>query len=173
MSDSADHVNDALEQDAELEQEYEDFWADACIRAGLNPSRPYFGPNPVDSIRPPAWSFGADSATADALLALVLASALWDYEAAGEPLPQAGSLAIVTDGVGHPRALIRTNDVRVVPFGEVTEAHAHAEGEGDRSLAHWRQAHERFFRHHAGNERGFEPDMPVVLETFEVLVPRR
>lgn len=169
-----------FDRDQQLEQEYEDFWADACIRAGLNPSRPYFGPNPVDSVRPPAWSFGADPETADRLLALVLAGkktatagSVWDYEAFGEPLPQVGSLAIVTDGAGHPRALIRTDEVRVVPFDEVDEAHAAAEGEGDLSLAYWRRVHEAFFTEHAENERGFEPDMPVVLEAFELLVPKR
>lgn len=166
--------------DDQLEAEYDAFWADASIRAGLNPSRVYFGPNPTDALRPPAWSFGADPATADALLALVLAgtktataSALWDYEAAGEEPPAAGTLSIVTDGAGHPRALIQTTSVRVVPFGEVDEAHAYAEGEGDRSLAHWRAVHQRYFTDHAENDRGFEPDMPVVLEAFEVLVPRR
>lgn len=169
-----------FDPDTGFEAEYEAFWADASIRAGLNPSRVYMGPNPTDALRPPAWSFGADAATADRLLALVLdgtktatASALWDYEATGEQLPQSGTLSIVTDGAGHPRALIRTTDVRVVPFDEVPEAHAAAEGEGDRSLSHWRRVHRRHFTEHAENERGFEPDMPVVLESFELLVPRR
>lgn len=167
-------------RDAELEREYDDFWADASIRAGLNPSKVYFGPNPADSLRPPAWSFGADAATADRLLGLVLsgrktatASALWDYEAAGESLPEPESLSILTDGAGHPHALIRTAEVRVVPFDEVDEAHAYAEGEGDRSLAHWRRVHRAFFTKYAEHDRGFALDMPVVLETFEVLVPRR
>ncbi len=165
--------------DDPFEAEYAQFWADASIRAGLNTSKPYFGPNPTDSVRPPAWSFGADTASADALLALVLdgtktatASALWDYEATGEPLPRSGNLSIVTDGAGHPRALIRTTDVRIVPFGEVDEAHARAEGEGDRSLSHWRRVHREYFTEHAEHGRGFAQDMPVVLESFEMLVPR-
>ena len=56
-------------------------------------------------------------------------------------------------------------------FDEVTAEHARAEGEGDRSLAHWRAMHERFFREHADHDRQFSPTMPVVLERFEVLVP--
>ena len=63
---------------------------------------------------------------ADALLALVLdgtktatASALADYEATGEPLPEVGTLGILLDGAGHPRALIETTEVGVVAFGEV------------------------------------------------------
>jgi uncharacterized protein YhfF len=55
----------------------------------------------------------------------------------------------------------------VVPFDEVDEEHARLEGEGDRSLAHWRTDHERFFSE--ASARGFEPDMPVVLERFEVI----
>ena len=64
------------------------------------------------------------------------ASSLWDYEAEGEPLPTAGDLSILLDGRGEPRAVLRTTDVHVAPFGEVGAGHARAEGEGDRSLAH-------------------------------------
>ena len=160
-------------------EEIETFWADARVKAGLNTSRPYFGPNALDSVTPPAWSFGADAAQADELLRLVLggvktatASALWDYEAEGEEPPAPGALSIVLDSAGHPRALLQTTAVRVVPFEEVDEAHAYAEGEGDRSLARWREVHRRFFTENASHDRGFAPDMPVVLEEFEVLVPR-
>lgn len=93
---------------------------------------------------PDAWAFGATSEQADELLGLVLAgtktgtaSSLWDYEAEGEPLPTAGDLSILQDGRGEPRAVIRSTDVHVVPFRGVDAEHAHAEGEGDRSLAHW------------------------------------
>ncbi len=123
---------------------------------------------------PPAWAFGGSSEEADELLQLVLegtktatASALWDYEAEGEALPEVGSLSILLDGQGHPRALINTTAVAVAPFDEVDEEHARLEGEGDRSLGHWRAAHERFFSQ--VSSRGFEPDMPVVLERFAVI----
>lgn len=154
------------------------FWMDAKIRAGLNPASAYTGPNSSDSVPPPAWSFGADPTQADELLDLVLAgkktataSALWDYEAEGDELPTSGELSIILDGRGEPRALIRLVDVRVVPFDAVDEAHAYAEGEGDRSLGHWRDVHRRFFTEHRSHDRGFSDDMPVVLERFEVLVP--
>ena len=97
------------------------------------------------------------------------ASAEWDYEAEGEELPEVGTLGIVVDGSGTPRALLVTTRVRVVPFDEVDAAHAAAEGEGDLSLHYWREVHERFFTDHASHDRGFRPDMPVVLEDFEVL----
>ena len=50
---------------------------------------------------------------------------MWDYEAVGESLPEAGDLSIVLDGAGHPRALIATTDVRIVPFDEVDEGSPH------------------------------------------------
>ena len=97
------------------------------------------------------------------------AGALWDYEAEGEDLPEPGALAIVTDGRGIPHALIATTRVDVVPFDEVSAEHAFLEGEGDRSLATWRQVHERFFTESAVHDRGFRSDMPVVLQRFTVL----
>ena len=49
-------------------------------------------------VPPAAWSFGATPEQADELLDLVLdgtktatASALWDYDADDEPLPEAGA----------------------------------------------------------------------------------
>lgn len=152
------------------------FWNDAKHRAKLTSMPGYFGANPTEAVPPPAWSFGATPEHADELLDLVLegtktatASALWDYEAEDEPLPEIGTLGIVLDSDGRPRALLATTEVRVVPFDEVDAQHAHDEGEGDRSLAHWRRVHEDFFTAYAAHEHGFRPDMPVVLERFEVL----
>jgi len=126
-----------------------------------------------------AWAFGATPAHADGLLALVLAgvktgtaSSMWDYEATGDRMPQVGDLSVILDGAGEPRAVIETTDLRVVPFGEVDAEHAHAEGEGDRTLAHWRAVHERFWREHSDNPRGYEPDMPVLCERFRLVYPR-
>jgi uncharacterized protein YhfF len=152
----------------------EAFWELARFHAKLNSAPTYFGPTTLEVVPPPAWAFGASPEEADELLRLVLdgtktatASALWDYQAEGEALPEVGSLSILLDGSGHPRALINTTAVTVVPFDEVGEEHARLEGEGDRSLASWRDAHERFFGQ--VSSRGFEPDMPVVLERFEVV----
>ena len=154
----------------------EAFWELARFHARLNVAPSYFGPTTLEVVPPPAWSFGATPEQADELLALVLngtktatASAGWDYEAEGESLPQAGTLGIILDGRGHPRALIETTAVETVPFDEVDEEHAFLEGEGDRSLAHWREVHKRFFTENAGHDRGFTPDMPVVLERFRVV----
>ncbi len=152
------------------------FWQVAKMRAKLNPTGYYTGERPLGSLPPPAWAFGATPEQADELLALLLAgtktatsAALWDYEAEGEDLPTPGALGIVTDGRGVPHALVVTTQVEIVPFDEVSAEHAYLEGEGDRSLATWREVHERFFTEHAVHKHGFSRDMPVVLERFAVL----
>lgn len=127
---------------------------------------------------PGAWAFGATPDHADSLLALVLAgtktgtaSLLWDYEATGDPQPYLGELSIILDGSGTPRAVIETTSLRTVPFDQVDAAHAHAEGEGDRTLDYWRAAHERYWRAYAENPRGFGSDMPVICELFRLVHP--
>ena len=98
------------------------------------------------------------------------ASSLRDYEADGGPLPEVGELSIILDGSGAPRAVLETTEVVTVPFDQVTAEHARSEGEGDRTLAAWRQIHERFWTEHS--DGGFAPDMPVVCERFRLIHPR-
>ncbi|GAA4157369.1 ASCH domain-containing protein [Gryllotalpicola daejeonensis] len=143
-----------------------EFWARARAEVPMLPAS-----------QPEAWAFGATAQQADELLALVLAgvktgtaSSAWDYEAEGEPLPAVGDASVILDGSEEPRAVIQTVAVSVVQFREVDAGHAFAEGEGDRSLAHWRQVHERFWRTHS--PRGFAPDMPVVCERFALIYSR-
>jgi uncharacterized protein YhfF len=154
----------------------EAFWQLARFHAKLNAAPSYFGPTALEVVPPPAWAFGATPEQADELLALVLAGtktatagALWDYEADGEPLPEVGSLGIIVDGRGHPRALIETTAVEVRAFSEVDAEHAHLEGEGDRTLEHWREVHRRFFAEVASHDRPVDDEMPVVLERFRVV----
>lgn len=161
------------------DDELDAFWDIAREHAHLAGVPVYMGANPVRTLRPPAWAFGATPEQSDELLALVLdgtktatSSAHADYVddgEDGEELPEPGMLGIVLDGAGHPRALVATTEVRVVPFDQVDADHARDEGEGDGSLEHWRAVHERFFTEHA--DGGFLPGMPVVLERFRVLYP--
>lgn len=124
-----------------------------------------------------AWPFGIGSAMADELLELVLsgrkratAGALWSYEHEGEPVPVPGDYSVILDGAGRARCVIRTTHVEIVPFRDVDQAFASAEGEGDLSLGYWRDGHWRYFSQElAGFGRSPEPDMPVVCERFEVV----
>lgn len=118
-----------------------------------------------------AWAFGDD---ADKLAELVVcgkktatASAYPLYEREQEPLPQAGEHSVILDSREQAVCVIRTERVYVTPFRDVSEEHARREGEGDGSLAYWREVHERFFRQEM-EEAGlsFDEDMPVVCEEF-------
>jgi len=98
---------------------------------------------------------------------------LWSYEAENEALPEVGQLSIVTDFAGAPLCVIEATTVDVVPFEDVTEAYANREGEGDKSLRYWRDAHWSFFEREC--ERiGKEPSarMLVVCEEFDVVYPK-
>ena len=123
-----------------------------------------------------AWTFGD---APDELAALVLsgrktatASAYPVYEAEGEPLPKAGEYSVILDSEDNAVCVIRTTRVYVAPFRDVSAEHAFREGEGDRSLAHWRMVHEAFFeRELAAVGLSFDEDMPVVCEEFEGVYP--
>lgn len=99
------------------------------------------------------------------------ACSLAELDLGNEPLPSPGDLAVVTDWAGAAVAIIRTSRVDVVPFCEVTEDFAATEGEGDKSLAWWRKAHEAYYRRVlSGTEHAFSEDMLIACERFEVLL---
>jgi len=122
------------------------------------------------------WHFCDNEEDADELAWLVLAgrkrataSVLWAYQA-NEPLPQVGEYSVITNWAGEAQCIIRTNQVEVVPFNQVTAEHAAAEGEGDLSLAYWREVHWRVFsRELAASGKPASETMPVICEAFEVL----
>ncbi len=124
-----------------------------------------------------AWGFGHTAANADELGGLVVrglktatASLIWTYEAEKESLPQVGDLSIILDGAGAPLCLIETTELTVKAFQDVDERFAYDEGEGDRSLAYWRDVHWRYFGEECASI-GREPDlaMPVLCERFRVV----
>jgi uncharacterized protein YhfF len=117
-----------------------------------------------------AWGFGSD-ATALGLLVRdgpkrATASLRSGYGGDADPMPSAGDLSDVLDHYGEPLCVIRTTAVEVRRFGDVDEEFAWTEGEGDRSLAYWRQAHIEFF---AGEGRPVTEQTEIVLERFELL----
>lgn len=127
-----------------------------------------------------AWAFGASKEMADNLANLVLqgkktatASNYTLYELENEELPYPGLINIILDGDGQAIAVAETTSVEVVPFNEVTEEHAFLEGEGDRSLQHWREVHEAFFKNEFDAiKKDFHDQIPVVCERFKVLFKR-
>ena len=143
------------------------FWRDFLVASGRAAGTPvgdvfFFSDNEADAIE---------------LAALVLAgtkigtaSLVWMYEARGGTLPAAGDLSIVTDWHGAPLCVIETTTVVIAPFDEVTAEFAASEGEGDRSLEHWRRVHWDYFgRECARLGRSPSRAMPVVCENFRVI----
>lgn len=88
------------------------------------------------------------------------------------PLPEVGSYDVILDSKDRAVCIIQIKKVSVVPFKEVSEKHAFKEGEGDKSLAYWRNVHEAFFKPYF-KECGltFTPESLIVLEEFEVVYP--
>jgi uncharacterized protein YhfF len=85
-------------------------------------------------------------------------------------LPKTGLKSTVLDGNGHPLCIVETTEVEVRPSDEVDARFAYEEGEGDRSLEYWREAHWRFFSHTLPNiGKEPTPDMPLVCERFRVV----
>jgi uncharacterized protein YhfF len=72
-------------------------------------------------------------------------SRLDDYDAEADPIPAPGDHSVILDGDGRPICIIRTTAVEIRPYGDVDDAFAWDEGEGDRSLADWRRGHEWYF----------------------------
>lgn len=140
----------------------------------------YLASLPPGAARPTAytaWGFGHTAADADELGGLVVrgfqtatASLIWAYEAEQEPLPQVGDLSLILDGAGAPLCLIETTELTVKAFQDVEARFAYDEGEGDRSLAYWRDVHWRYFGEECA-AIGREPslEMPVLCERFRVV----
>ena len=123
-----------------------------------------------------AWAFGDDG---DELAELVrtgvktaTASAYPLYELEGEELPRAGEYSVILDTREEAVCIIRTTKVYVTPFCCVTAEQAWKEGEGDRSLDHWRRVHRTFFeKEMEAADMTFTEDMEVVCEEFEMVFP--
>ncbi len=97
-------------------------------------------------------------------------SALWEWEAEGNPIPQTGLITIALDGRGEPLCIVETTNVSIRTYNEVDADFARSEGEGDLSLAYWREAHRNFFSRSLpviGKE--FSEDMPLVCERFRLI----
>ena len=147
----------------------ENFWQAFCAK---NPDADADEPYQV-------WYFGNTSEMAKELVALVLqgkktatASLFWEYENKREDEPIVDGYSVVTDFEGTPVCILRTTELRVLPFNEVDEQFAFDEGEGDRTLEYWRRVHRKFFSEYC-RESGveFEESMLVSCKRFNKLFP--
>lgn len=123
------------------------------------------------------WSFGDQPEMAARLVHLVACGAKrvtmgWVDAAArsNTPLAVTGGVSVVTDGFGYPRVVVRSADVRVVPFAEIDEASAAGEGEGDLTYEDWREGHTAYFTAEAARYGlVFDERAAISIERFDVL----
>jgi uncharacterized protein YhfF len=146
------------------------FWATLCsLDPKIGPDTPY-----------QVWYFGNTREMAQELAELVLsgqktatASLAAVNELKPDEAPVEGGFSVVTDFDGLPLCVIRTTEIRHLPFDEVDAEFAFDEGEGDRSLEDWRVGHMRYFSREAA-ELGihFDERSLVCCERFELLFPK-
>jgi uncharacterized protein YhfF len=120
----------------------------------------------------------------DALVASVLSgektvtsSLLVQYEDAGEPVPKPGA-RILVGSEELPVAVVEVSAVDLIRLGEADLQLALDEGEGFKSVAQWRAAHERFWaeavRPTLRNPASLRlnEDTPIVVERFRLVESR-
>lgn len=147
----------------------EQYWNE--FLASLPPDSPYRNRRYI------AEGWGDSPEMANKLGALIAAgrktatcSALWEWDAEGESIPEAGTITIVLDGDGKPLCIVEAVEVTVRRYNEVEAGFAREEGEGDLSLEYWREAHRRFFTRTLPKiGRKFSQDMPLVCERFRLI----
>ena len=114
-----------------------------------------------------SFAFGDGPALADELLALVM-KGVKTATCSTEDEPNTstpGEQWIVLDGRGDPRCVIETTEVTYRRYDEMDAAFAYEEGEGDRSLDYWRNAHRTYF----GRLGKFREDMMLMCERFRLV----
>jgi uncharacterized protein YhfF len=114
-----------------------------------------------------SFAFGDGPKLADELLDLVL-KGVKTATCSTEDEPNTsrpGERWIVLDGRGEPRCVIESVEVTYRRYGDVDANFAFEEGEGDRSLDHWREAHRAYF----SRQGRFSDDMMLMCERFRVV----
>lgn len=122
------------------------------------------------------WAFGDSKEMADELSGLVLeglktaTSSALELYADNEQLPEERKYSIILDGNDQAVGIIQTLKVRIYSFNAVPDEIAYEEGEGDRTLAYWREVHEAFFiREMQKAGKRFSTEMKVICEQFELV----
>lgn len=121
---------------------------------------------------PDAWSFESTPEIADSRLQLVLegkktatSSMLSVYKSGLKKMPQIGTYQIILDSKNTPRCVIYLTEIWVKKFSDISEKHAYEEGEGDRTLNYWRNAHVRSF----SCDSDFNENSEILCERFKLV----
>jgi uncharacterized protein YhfF len=147
-----------------ITKELQDYWNQFCLREDYEE---------LKNFNFEAWSFGNTKEMATELGALVVegkkratCSLLRAYKGEEDQIPQVGIYSLLVDGDEKPLCIIFLKETFIKKFNEVDAEFAYAEGEGDRSYAHWRRVHLEFF----GPYEGFTEDDLLVCEKFDAFV---
>lgn len=155
--------------DMDVSEEVDLFWQEFCSASGIDPATSF-----------QTWYFGNTPEMARELAELVVsgkkfatASLVAVNEIKSEEAPIADGISVVTDLDGEPLCVIRTVEIRRIPFNEVDAQFAYDEGEGDRSYDYWRNVHWNYFSREA-EELGlnFNERSLICCERFRLLFPR-
>ena len=107
---------------------------------------------------------GVKRATSHSLLAL---------QNRNEPLPKIGDFLVVTDWEGTAQCIVETTKVTLKPFFAIDTEYANSEGEGDKSLDHWKKTHWDYYTTELKKfEREPRESMIVVCQEFEKVFER-
>jgi uncharacterized protein YhfF len=122
----------------------------------------------------PVAEFGLAGELRDRLVIAILCgektstTALYaEYEEDGESIAEPGARSLVVDSEGQGVAVIETIESRVVRIRELDLQFAIEEGEGFRSVAEWRAAHEDFWASYRDDP--IDDDTLVVAERFRLV----
>lgn len=127
--------------------------------------------------RLPISQFGLTPAAMDACAARVLSGdkrattgLLAAYAFDGDNLPVVGDRSILRDGSDRDIAILEVERVEIRRYCDVDQAYATIEGEGDKSLAHWRRVHWDYLASECARVGvPLVPAVEVVLEYFKVV----
>jgi uncharacterized protein YhfF len=147
-----------------ISPEIQEFWNEFC-----QSSNKY---HKLQKFKFEAWSFGNTKEMADDLGALVIegkktatCSLANAYAGEEDEIPRVGVYSVLCNGDEKPICIIYLTHTWVCKYSDVDERHAYEEGEGDRSLDYWKEAHYEFFSQY----KGFSESDELICERFEVV----
>jgi uncharacterized protein YhfF len=130
----------------------------------------------VDAVGLPLAEFAFPGPLRDQLVAAILdgsktstTSLLLEYEREAGPLPAVGDRSVLVDSSERPLAVLEVTGVRLASLADVDLAHVVDEGEGHRTLAEWRAAHENFWHGDQMRAELADPGFTVDDTTVAVL----
>lgn len=90
------------------------------------------------------------------------------FEINKEKLPQKNDLSIIIDWYKKPICIIKTKNIEIKKFKDISKEFAKKEGEGDLSLNYWKKVHKDFFNNYLLSiGLSFNKEMKLVCEEFE------